>query len=213
MPVNRKSTNVTLSDDSPVITVEDMSVFLRLDADSSNNALIATYIESGTEAVKQYTNRAIKTETFKYTADSFVDYAGDDRVAALGAGVHTMSMNYLLGGTDRLDMPWTPLQSVTSVTSYDVSNSSSVYSSDNYTVGLIDGRIYLDEGASWPSSLRDTNAVEIIYIAGYGSGSVPTPIVEAIRGYVMRVYEGCDGMSDEFRRLLAPYRIMDQLAW
>ena len=69
MHFNRKSINVTARVDDPIISVEDMSSFLRLDGDSSNNALLTSYIEVATEAVKQYTNRAIKTETFLYTAD------------------------------------------------------------------------------------------------------------------------------------------------
>jgi len=37
--------------------------------------------------------------------------------------------------------------------------------------------------------------------------------VQAIRKYVEQIYDGCDGMTDEVRRLLAPYRRGDELAW
>lgn len=212
MPFNRKTLEVTTSTDNPVITVGDMADFLRHD-EAGDNAIIEAYIEEATEAVKEYLRVAIKTETMVYRADRFADYSGDDRMARMGPGVHTASKNHILGSVDKLDLPFPPLQSVTSVTTYDTSNSSSVYSSDNYTVDLQGGRIYLDEGASWPSNLRDTNAVEVEYVAGYGSGSVPEPIVGAIRKYVMNVFDGCAGLSDEVRRDLSPYRITDELAW
>lgn len=213
MSVNRKSVTVTTSTDNPVVSVSDMAEFLRLDDDSASNALLASYIEVATEAVKNHLNRAIKTETFTYRADEFGLGAGDDAMAALGPGIHTMSKSYVFGGADSIDLPYPPLQSVTSVTTYNSANTSAVFSSASYSLDTIGGRIYLNEGYTWPSDLRDQNAVEIVYVAGYGSGSVPAPIEEAIRRYVTQLYDGCEGMTDEVKRLLAPYRIMDQLAW
>jgi len=213
MSFNRKSVTVTASDDSPVIDVSDMLDFLRLDDDSSYNALVASYVEAATEAVKRHPNRAIKTETFTYTADRFVDHSGDEAMLALGAGVHTMSRSYIMGGGDVLDIPYPPLQSITTITTYDSDNNSSVYASTNYVADLQGARIYLNDGSTWPSDLRSNNAVEIVYIAGYGSGNVPAPIEEAVRRYTQGLYDGCEAMTDEVIRLLAPYRIMDQLAW
>ncbi len=212
MMYNRKSSYVTESADSPAVSTADMKAYLRVDG-SADDAVIANHVTAATEAIKQYLGVALLTETFVLKADGFTSPDGDDRLAALGPGVHTVSVPYALGGTDVFDVPWPPLQSVTSVVTYDRDNSSSTFGSDNYQVDLQDGRIYLNEGETWPTDLRARDAVAITYVAGYGSGSIPSPILEAIKKYVEMMYDGCDGMTVEVRRLLAPYRRMDQLAW
>lgn len=213
MRFNRKSVSVTLSDDSPAISTADMKAFLRVDG-SGDDAIIASYVATATEAVKQFTRRAILTETFAFKADGFSDPYGDDRLMSLGPGVHTGSRPYLTGGGDAMDVPFPPLQSVSSIVTYDRDNSQTTFSAALYSVDLNSGRIFLDDGATWPSDLRTTDAVLITYIAGYGSGSIPEPILQAIRTYAMGMYEGtCDGLDHAAMRLLAPYRLQDELAW
>lgn len=213
MRFNRKSVVVTASADSPAISTADMKAFLRVDG-SADDAVIASYVTTATEAVKQYTRRALLTETFVYRADGFTEPGGDDRLMALGPGIHTASVPYVLGGGDTLDLPFPPLASVTSVVTYDRSDNSSTYLASRYGVDLQSGRIYLNEGETWPTDLRAQNAVEVTYVAGYGSGSIPEPILQAIRQYVEAMYEGtCAGIDDSMRQLLGPCRLVDNLAW
>ena len=213
MRFNRKSVTVTASTDDPAISLADMKGFLRVDGTADDDQITA-YIATATEAVKQYTRRALLTETLVFKADGFTDLTGDDRILALGPGVHTVSRPYLLGGGGTLDLPFAPLQSVTSIVTYDRGNNANTYSADNYQTDLTSGRIYLNEGAVWPSDLRAQDAVQVTYVAGYGSGSIPAPIVEAIRLHVSSLYDGtCDGIGVQSKALLAPYRRADELAW
>jgi len=212
MRFNRKSAYVTASTDSPAISTADMKTFLRVD-NSDDDAVIAAYISTATEAIKQHLRLALLTETFVLKADGFTEPDGDDRLIALGPGVHTASRPYILGGGDAFDVPFPPLQSVTTVQTFDRSNDVSTYSNTKYEVDLQSGRIYLNEGETWPSDLRAQDAVKITYVAGYGSGSIPDPMLQAIRSYVEQMYDGCEGMTAEVKRLLAPYRRMDELAW
>jgi len=212
MRFNRKSAYVTASTDAPAISIVDMKSFLRVD-NSDDDVVISAYLATATEAIKQHLRVALLTETFVLKADGFAYADADERLIALGAGIHTGSRPYLLGGGDTLDIPFPPLQSVTSVVTYDRDNNASTYDASNYQVDLQSGRIYLNEGSVWPSDLRAQDAVQVTYVAGYGSGSIPAPIVEAIRKYVEQMYDGCDGMTDEVKRLLAPYRRGDELAW
>lgn len=212
MRFNRKSVYVTASDDSPAVSLADMKAFLRVDG-TADDAQITAYIDTATEAIKQYLRRAILTQTFVFKADGFTEPGGDDRILALGPGVHTASRPYLLGGGETLDVPFPPLQSVTSITTYDRDNNASTYPDTRYRVDLQSGRIYLNEGEVWPSDLRAQDAVEVTYVAGYGSGNIPAPILEAIRSYVEQMFDGCEGLTDLSRQLLAPYRRMDALAF
>lgn len=212
MRYNRKSVYVTASNDSPAVSTADMKTFLRVDT-ADDDAIIAAYVTTATEAIKQYCRLAILTETFVFKADGFAYAGADDRLMSLGPGIHTASVPYVLGGGETLDLPFPPLQSVTSVVTYDRSNNASTFSASAYQVDLQSGRIYLNEGETWPTDLRAQDAVAVTYVAGYGSGSIPAPILEAIRRYVEQLYDGCEGMTDEIRRLLAPYRRADELAW
>lgn len=212
MRYNRKSVYVTASDDSPAISTADMKTFLRVDTDA-DDAVIAAYISTATEAVKQYLRLAVLTETFVFKADGFGVAGADDRLLSLGPGVHTASVPYILGGGETLDVPFPPLQSITSIVTYDRGNNASTYSNTKYQVDLQSGRIYLNEGEVWPSDLRAQDAVQVTYVAGYGSGSIPDPILQAIRSYVEQLYDGCEGMTAEIKRMLSPYRRADELAW
>tara|TARA_R110002153_G_scaffold50989_2_gene143418 strand:- start:4389 stop:5027 length:639 start_codon:yes stop_codon:yes gene_type:complete len=212
MRYNRKSVSVSASADSPAVSLADMKVFLRVDG-SVDDDIITAYIATATEAVKQYLRQAILTETLVFKADGFTDGHGDDNLLALGPGVHTASRPYVLGGGETLELPFPPLQSVTSIVTYDRSNNASTYDANRYQVDLTSGRIYLDEGETWPSDLRAQDAVQVTYVSGYGSGDIPPPILEAIRMYVTSMYEGCAGMTDQAKALLAPYRRADELAW
>tara|TARA_R100001198_G_C5237577_1_gene215252 strand:- start:2180 stop:2749 length:570 start_codon:yes stop_codon:yes gene_type:complete len=189
-----------------------MKTFLRVDT-TDDDAVISSYVSAATEAIKQYLRVALLTETFVFKADGFEYSDADDRLLALGAGTHTGCRPYLLGGGQTLDVPFPPLQSVTNIVTYNRGNTSSTFAASNYQLDLQSGRIYLNDGSSWPSELRAQDAVEVTYVAGYGSGSIPQPILQAIRMYVEQLYDGCDGMTAEVRRLLAPYRRADELAW
>lgn len=209
---NRKSVEVTASDDSPAISLADMKEFLRQDGTADDN-IITAYIATATEAVKEYTRRAILTETFVFRADGFVEPDSDWRIMSYGTGTHDASVPWVLGGGETFDIPFPVIQSIASVVTYDRSNAPSTFDSSRYNLDAQTGRIYLNESETWPVDLRAQNAVEVTYVAGYGSSNIPDPILEAIRGYVTQMYDGCSGATDDFRALLAPYRRMDELPW
>ena len=56
--------------------------------------------------------------------------------------------------------------------------------------------------------------MQVTYVAGYGSGSIPSAILEAVRLYTASLYDGtCEGINMQMKALLASYRRMDELAW
>jgi len=213
MTYNRKTVAVIESADSQVISISEMKNFLRVDG-SADDEIVFDYINTAVEMVKQYTRRGILTETLVYRADGFVDPSSDDRMAALGPGTHTASVPFYLSGANHIDLPFPPLQSVTSIVTYDRGNNASTFDADAYEVDLQSGRIYLNSGRTWPTDLRDNQAVEVTYVAGYGSVNIPAPIKEALRLYVSSLYDGtCEGINAQMQRLLAPYRLADDLPW
>lgn len=209
--MNRKSLVVTVSADSPVVATADARAYLR--APSADDALIADHVAAATEAVKQYLRVGLQTETFELTMDRFSDREPDAGLLALGAGVHDGAMSFVLGGYSHIDLPFSPVASVTSIKTYDRADAETTVATTVY--GVARERIYLKDGQVWPTNLRDYAGVKITYVAGYGAASVPAPIVEAIKACAQALYEGC-GMSDVFgakRALLAPYKRLDELPW
>jgi uncharacterized phiE125 gp8 family phage protein len=87
-----------------------------------------------------------------------------------------------------LEMPRSPLQSVTSIKYYDTANTEATISATEYFVDsdTKPGRICHTYGYTWPSlTLREINAVKIRYITGYGAApaSIPQFVKEAIMVY------------------------------
>lgn len=213
MNFNRKSVKVTLSADSPAVSLSDMKDYLRV-SDSADDALITAHTTAATEAIKQYLRIGLLTETFVFKMDGFSEDSADARLMSFGGGVHTASVPHVLGGGNWVDVPFPPVQSVTSIITYDRDNASSTFASSKYQVDLESGRIYLNEGETWPTNLRAKDAIQITYIAGFGSGNIPSPITEAIKMYVGQLYGGsCSGIDDVMRGLLSSYRRMDELAF
>jgi len=178
---NRKSLAVTTDADDLVVPLGEAKRHIRGVPGQDDDEIILDFINSATEFVKEYLQVGLRQQTLTLTLDGF--YEGEDfhRWKSLGGGTHTGSIVDLLGGYGSVDLPYPPLQSVTSVTTYDRDNASSVFSSSLYSVDLQSGRLYLNEGEVWPTNLRDHAAVEIVYVAGYGAASVPAPIKGAIR--------------------------------
>lgn len=103
--------------------------------------------------------------------------------------------------TDWIRIPRPPLQSVTSIKYYDTDDTEYTLSSSSYLVDTASepGRVILNSGESWPSSvtLRPANAVVIRFVAGYGDDQedVPETTQQAIRLLVGHWYENREAVS------------------
>jgi hypothetical protein len=210
---NRRSLVTITAPTGRAVSVVDMKAYLRQD-NTEDNAMIDAFIFAATEAVKQYTRTGLLTEVLELRIDGF-SASGDDNLVGLGPGVHDGHYGSIVGNPGTVDLPFAPLQSVDSITTYDRANTSSVFSSSAYSVDTAGGRVYLNNGYTWPTELRDRDAIHIRYTAGYGEASIPEPIVQAIQQHVEAMYEcrgGCS-MPDECKGMLGPYKRYDQLGW
>jgi hypothetical protein len=211
MRYNRKSIRVVTGPASLAVSLDDMKLFLAVES-TADNALITDFIEVATESVKQYIRRGVLPETLEFTMDGFSPYQ-DEALLALGPGVHTAHYGSLVSLGNQFDLPFAPLQSVTSVTTFNRSNTSAVFDAASYNVDLQSGRVYLDESVTWPDNLRDREAVKVVYVAGWTD--IPKPILQAIKQMVSIMYE-CRELCElpaGCRAILDPYRRMDELAW
>jgi Phage gp6-like head-tail connector protein len=90
-----------------------------------------------------------------------------------------------------LQMPFPPLQSVTSIKYLDSSGVQQTMPTTDYMVDTISTPGWVIPVTAWPSSQGVANAVEIRFVAGFGSAAtdVPAPIRHALLLLIGHYYE------------------------
>lgn len=201
------SFKMTVAPVSEPVTLSEAKAQARIDG-SADDTLITSLITGARQWAEQYTNRALITQTWQFWLDACPE-----------------TDEGIFGSSAFINLPRPPLISVSNVTSYDDSDTGTVWPSSNYYVDTIrePGRLALRQGAVWPTPTRLTNGIRIEYTAGYGASAsaVPEPVKTAIRQLVAHWYEhrGEAALSgDRFgshamhvpliiQALLDPYRI------
>jgi hypothetical protein len=205
VPPRRSLTLVTGPAKEP-LSLAEVKAWAKIDA-SDEDALLVSVIAAARASAEQYLGRSLITQTWKLT----LDLAQNGLARGLGEGVYDLPISALYGDFPRtFYLPKGPVQSVTSVTTYDTSNTGTVFDASNYFVDTAGDRIVLNDSASWPSSLRAVAACEIVYVAGYGdeASSVPQPIRTALLQHAQKMYDDriqCD-LPDACERMLRQYR-------
>ena len=132
-------------------------------------------------------------------------------------GGYDLPISMLFGGLHRsLELPKGPVQSITSVTTYALDNSSSVFDPSNYFLDVARARLVLNLGCIWPPDMRPRAAAEIVYVTGYGDAgtNVPGPILAGMKIHIATLYEQRGQGADEAslppatRQLYNQYRIV-----
>jgi uncharacterized phiE125 gp8 family phage protein len=146
------------------VTAEEVRNDLRL-TDGAEDAYINDLIVQARQNVEKYLNRALITQTWDMVSDS---------------------------SPSRFALPYPPLKSVTSITSYDQDDNPTVNSADNYiTVTRTEpGYVKLKRGASWVDHDFSLSFV-VRFVAGYGDNAsdVPQQIRRGIRTLAVKLYE------------------------
>lgn len=214
MQYNRKSVTVVTQPAELPVTVGEMKAILKIDG-ASEDATLLLYIKAATDAVEKYLGASIVTRTLKLTTDG-LNKNGDEALARMGDGVFDLPKSYFYNGAGSLDLPYGPVQSITSFVSYNDANIAATYPASQYFTDTAGDRLVLNDGQVWPTDLRDHACIEITYVAGYGAAAnVPPAIAQAIREQVKAMYE-CAGVCDMCggaRALLDGYKRYDMLGF
>ena len=210
MILNRRTATIITPPASYGVSVADMEDFLKLESGDDTD-LLEVFIAASYDAIRQYLRRSIITETLEVRMDGFPGY-DDSRELALGPGVHEVSIPWLTNGSGAsIDLPFGPVQSITSVTTYGRDNAAAVFDAGQYEHDA--SRVYLNESASWPVNLRRRDAVAIRYVSG--DAEPPAAIIQAIKQHVAMMYEcreGCD-LPAACKAILAGYRRLDPMGF
>lgn len=169
------------------VTAAELRLHLRTDATDFPDA--GAYVTDARQEIETRAGVAFLTQTWRLALDRWP--AGGE---AWWDGVREGSIAALYGANTQrsIGLPRFPLQSITSVTVYDEdSNARSVTVADTFDVDLYSqpGRLTLKRGQTWPIALRASNAIEIVFVAGYTSAAtVPAPMKRAVKQLAAFLY-------------------------
>jgi len=180
------------------VTAAELRDYLREDATGLPDADANELVAEAREAIENTYAVAMIDQSWRMAIDRWP--SGREE---WWDGIRDGSIADLYGPASYTDLrlPRWPLSSVDSVTVYDEDGTStavtiaSTFYVDTYQTP---GRITLQRGATWPVALRASNAIEIVYTAGYGAdaSSVPAPFKRAVKQLAAYLYSHRGDMCD-----------------
>lgn len=188
MTSNKRTTDPTVEP----VTTEQLDTYLRGDGVLAANEgdLLNTLITAAREYVEEFTRRALITQSYTLVMDA---WPGNSQGDGLGWWDGVREGSITMGAPNYVELPVGPLQSVTSVTTYDDDNSSTVFADTSYFLdtNATPGQVILNTGTVWPSFTRTRNGIEIVYVAGYGDAAtdVPSALRQAVKMIAAHWYE------------------------
>ena len=185
MPLNLTRTTDPTGEPLDIQAAKD---FLRVSSTNEDD-FINSLIVGVTAQAEKFLNRALITQTWTLFLDRWPVTRGRD----WWDGVRDLAITELNTGSRFLEVPKPPLQSVTSIITYDDADVATTFAASGYFVdsSSAPGRIVLRSGQAAPSGVRVANAVEVIYVAGYGDqgDDVPEDILQGMRLMISHLYE------------------------
>ncbi|GJL78806.1 MAG: hypothetical protein NPINA01_17950 [Nitrospinaceae bacterium] len=164
---------------SEPVLLSDTKAYLRI-SDTDDDAFLNVLITAVRQRFEEWAGRSLITQTWTLWLDGFPHR---EKRNSPREGYFELPVDQFDAVKPLVAIPRSPLQSVTFLNTYDAANTATVFDSSNYLVDAVSnpGRIALNQGAAWPKNLRGINAVEIEFVAGYGSAAdVPESIKQGI---------------------------------
>lgn len=120
---------------------------------SQHDTLLELYIAAAIETFEIETSRALITQTVKQTESGFPC------------------------SSDFINLARSRATEVDSVKYYDTDNVLQTLDSDKYylTTDTLPSKVYLNKDETWPDTYPRADAIEVIYVAGYGSQESDIP--------------------------------------
>jgi hypothetical protein len=199
---------VTTEPTAEPLSLQEVKEYLRVD-DATDERVVQPLIIAARQFAEEHMNRALMQQTITLSLDAVVD-----QDEPLYEGMRTApDLNYY---KNYLVLPKSPVQSVTSVKTYDDNDTATTMATTKYYVDTVrePARVVLRTGETFPTALRVANAIEVVYVAGYTSAyAVPEPIRLGMLQHIAYMYEHRGDMYEAqaaptlMKSLYAPYVI------
>lgn len=183
---------------------------------TADDTLIDALVVAARQHVEEYCQIRLITQTVRQTLDRWPGYRANATMPNEGR-----ISDWKNGEVDYVELIARPVQSITSVTLYDDAGNSETWNASNYRLSEPGDRSRLvpTDNVAWPSATRRSDAIEIVYVAGFGDAgsNVPDAILKAIKLLVAHWYENREAeviggtpasLKTGVQALLAPYRFL-----
>jgi hypothetical protein len=172
---------------SEPVTADQLRAHIRETVSGLSDEEALGFITRARIMYEQRTGAAIMSQTWRMAFDDWPhDYDRTWRE-------YYAPIEFMYGRPRWIELRRWPLQSVTSVTTYDASGigtESDVAATFDLDTTRTPGRIGLKLGATWPSATRPINGVVIDYVAGFGAtaGVVPADVSGSVLAMAAYLY-------------------------
>lgn len=193
---------------------------LRLDDSTADQAYVTLVLKSVRRYFEKITGLCLVTQQWKVTFDDIPVRQGQ---YGIEYGLAPSMSRFTGQAAGRQIMfPRAPLQSVDAFSYLDETGATQTFSSSNYTIGSIGvhtafGRLWLNDGASWPDAGSFPGALQITFTAGFGNAVANIPeeirlalLFMAAHWYENRLPVSADGLAnvpDHLNDLIEMYRV------
>lgn len=143
----------TAPDNSPLLTT--VKSHLKISG-TAEDTILQIYINAAVTYVEKMSRRSLFDQTWALTLDTFPN-------------------------DDKFELYNGPVKSVTTFTTY-ADDGTPTTTFTGYTLDISGERLFLNEGATWPSNVRDVSAVSIAYVTGHGTTvtALPHTLLQAV---------------------------------
>ena len=195
------------------LSLQEVKEYLRVE-DSTDERVVQPLIIAARQFAENYMKRSLMQQTITLFIDALTD-----QEEYLHEGMRTApDLNYY---KNYITLPRSPVQSVTSVKTFDDNDTATTFAATKYYVDTTrePARIVLRTGETFPTALRVANAIEVIYVVGYASAfAIPEPIRIGMLQHIAYMYEHRGDMYEAqsapslMKSLYSPYVIHGGLA-
>ncbi len=209
---NRRVPSLVTAPTVEPVTLDELKAYAKIDG-SDEDSLLSLLIATARRLAEQYTGRAFITQTWLLTQDSFSSYVED----VPPAGVYLAPSPTAISDFETVHLPRQPVQSVESVKVTDPAGVVTTVAAATYWLDTANADLALNQGQSWPTSLRDSAAVAVTFKAGYGdaAGNVPAEIRQAVLMQATAMYGNrmCTDIAPGVAAILDSYRTAEALGF
>jgi hypothetical protein len=179
--------------------------------EDDQDAYLAAAITAARTLAEEYTRLRLITQSITVWLDAWPM----GRAKTWWDGPRSGPMSMFDEPGDNVELPAAPVQSITSVTTYDDADAATVWPDTEYRLqGGEWSSLRLKSGATWPTATRNGDAIEIELVAGYGDtgNAVPAAIRHALLLMVAHAWENRGDIGANMlagsgaRAVLAPFR-------
>lgn len=182
-----------------VVSLQSLKEYLKIDT-TDDDAMLLVSLKAATKRLEQYSNQKFVTQTWDVFFDCF-PYNGKNTPWWDGVREVAISDVYRSSNGGILEIPFGPLQSVTSFKTFNDDNTEFTFDSSNYYVDTAGkyGAIGLKTGAVWPSTvLRPLSGIAVRCVFGFGAGYITSPVTastipdqiqEAVKAFASVLFE------------------------